>query len=127
MRTFHRAAASAVRATSFVVLSALIATGAVAARGGSTDVYANDFATSFGISGEPSASFPHGYNGSTDTWGVTGFRESFGPIDRNARPTNLCGIGSTDSWGVNGFRASFGAPPSQASNALAQACYNTLR
>jgi hypothetical protein len=127
MITVHRAAASAVRATSFVFLSALIVSGSFSESAGTTDIYANDFARSFGVDREPSASSPHGYNGSTDAWGVNGFRASFGPVDLDARPTNLCGVGSTDIWGANGFSASFGAPAIKSPIALGQACYNVLR
>jgi hypothetical protein len=126
MRTFYRAAASAARVAS-AVLAASIAIGAAAAKEGSTDIYANDFGASFGISEGSHASLPSSYSGSTDLWGVDGLRASFGVSDQNVRPANLCGIGSTDTWGVNGFRASFGPPPSRASNELAQACESVLR
>jgi hypothetical protein len=127
MRTFYRVAASAARAASVAVLAASIAIGAATAREGSTDIYANDFGASFGISAGSHASLPFSYSGSTDLWGVDGLRASFGVSDQDVRPANLCGIGSTDTWGVNGFRASFGPPTSRASNELAQACESVPR
>lgn len=62
------------------------------------------------------------YSGSTDTWGVNGFRASFGPGDPVAEPTRECRTGSTDIYGVNGFLESFRAPLIQAGGDLARAC-----
>ncbi len=127
MRTVYRAAASAVRATAFVALSASITGAAIAADWGSTNIYANEFAASFGVPGKPSASPINSYTGSTDIWGPDGFLKSFGPAARDARPTKLCGSGSTDIYGVDGFRVSFGPPASRESIDLAQACQRLLR
>jgi hypothetical protein len=66
------------------------------------------------------------YNGSTDTWGINGFRASFGPGDSAAPTTNGCHSASTDTYGVNGFLESFGQPRSQTAGDMAQACAATL-
>jgi hypothetical protein len=125
VRTSHRSTVSALRAASFIALSALASIGTAAATRGSTDIYAsNEIAASFGTVAKQSASPPGigNYSGSTDTWGVNGFRVSFGPADSIAPATSVCHSGSTEMYGVNGFVAFFGRPTSQTAVDLAQAC-----
>jgi hypothetical protein len=125
MRTSHRSTVSALRAASFIALSALASIGAAAATRGSTDIYAsNEIAASFGAGAKQSAS-PLGtgnYSGSTDTWGVNSFHASFGPADSIVPATSVCHSGSTEMYGVNGFVAFFGRQTSQTVFDLAQAC-----
>ena len=125
MRTAHLSTVSALRAASFIALSALASIGAAAATRGSTDIYAsNEIAGSFGAAATQSASPPGtgNYSGSTDTWGVNGFPASFGPADSIAPATSVCHSGSTEMYGVNGFVAFFGQPTSQTAVDLAQTC-----
>ena len=125
MRNAYRTTASAVRAASFAALSALVSIGAVAAAEQSTDFYASyGLAASFGARANTSASpvLTSDYSGSTEAWGVNGFRASFGGSNPVGPSTNLCGTGSTDTWGVDGFLVSFGPPASRTAGDLAQAC-----
>jgi hypothetical protein len=122
MRTSYQTPASALRAASFAVFSALVAISAMATEG-STDFYAgNGVSASFGASGEPSGSRLVAANGSTDTWGANGFRASFGSSALTAPSTSACDSGSTDMYGAKAFLASFGAAASRGSGDLAQAC-----
>jgi hypothetical protein len=122
MRTSHQTPASALRAASFAVFSALVAVSAMATEG-STDFYAgNGVTASFGASGEPSASRLVAVNGSTDTWAANGFRASFGPSASTSQSSSACDSGSTDMYGAKAFLASFGAAASRAGGELAQAC-----
>ena len=118
MRTAHRTIAS------FATL-VLVSIGAVAATGGSTDIYAPDaFAASFGGRAGSVGSRPPGdrYNGPTDTWGAYGFRASFGAAGSAAGSAPTCGSGSTDMYGPHAFAASFGSPALLTVGELAQAC-----
>ena len=118
MRTAHRTIAS------FATL-ALVSIGALAATGGSTDIYApGAIAASFGGRAESAASRLPGdrYNGPTDTWGANGFRASFGTAASVARSAPACGSGSTDMYGAHAFATSFGSPALLAVGELAQAC-----
>jgi hypothetical protein len=114
--------ASTARAASILGLLALVSHSAVAASKGSTDIYLNEFRTSFDAG--PTSSAPlrlaGEYNGSTDIWG-NGFRVSFGRGSSATRPADVCGNGSTDVWG-NGFRASFSPAASPIASGLVQAC-----
>lgn len=112
MRSSYRTTALTVRAASIAVVSALVSLPAAAATAGSTDIYApNGIAASFGTGADPAASpvLSGTYNGSTDTWGVSGFRTSFGDSDPVARSASARTAGSTDIYAVDGFAASFGS------------------
>ena len=118
MRTAYRTIAS------FATL-ALVSIGALAATGGSTDIYApNGIAASFKGGAESVASrlASDRYDGPTDTWGANGFRASFGAGDSVARSVQACGRGSTDMYGARAFAASFGSPVHVTVGELAQAC-----
>jgi hypothetical protein len=121
MQTARRSTASAIAAALFLVLPALTVASASAATDGSTDVYRNEFVSSFGV--PASASFVRAttpYSGATDIW-ANSFRTSFGAADSSARSVRVCSSGSTDIW-ANSFSASFTASASQSAGDLAQAC-----
>jgi hypothetical protein len=71
-------------------------------------------ATPLGLSGT--------YSGSTDTWGVDGFRASFGRGNPVLLTTHVCATGSTDIYGADGFLVSFASSVSGGRIDLAQAC-----
>jgi hypothetical protein len=112
----------ATRAAVALSLLFLGGTGAVAANG-STDIYANEFAQSFGaqVDSKQPLDFPVYSNGSTDAWGNR-FQESFGPSEPGAETPAVCSTGSTDTWAAGGFRKSFGAAASPESNELIGLC-----
>ena len=108
MQRTYRTIAPAMRAASLFGLLLLAAGGARAATQGSTDIYRNEFAASFGSGLKTSTvdRYAGHEDGSTDIWG-NAFRASFGSSDPDAQPTREYVVGSTDIWG-NGFHASFG-------------------
>ncbi len=107
MRTVHHTTASKLRAVSFLALSTLAATTAIA-NPGSTDIYApNGVTASFGS--VPGQKVQEGnYNGSTGIYDPNGFLASFGPTGKIAPAGNVVLTGSTDIYGANGFDVSLG-------------------
>jgi hypothetical protein len=89
-------------------LTTVVLAGTASAAGsGSTDLWANQFADSFGGGGESGQSVRPVSDqiGSTDLW-ADGFRASFGPSERGVVAKTVSLSGSTDLWG-NNFRDSF--------------------
>jgi len=100
MRTAHSFDVSALRAASFIALSALASIGAAAATRGSTDIYAsNEIAASFGAAqrSRPRRQGPAITAGPLIR-GVNGFPASFGPADSIAPATSVCHSGSTEMY-----------------------------
>jgi len=106
MKAFHRALATTVQAT-LAVTTTLLAGAASAAGSGSTDLWANQFADSFGSAGrsEQSVRLATDQIGSTDLWN-NAFRASFGASEQGALAKTVSLTGSTDLWS-NGFGDSF--------------------
>jgi hypothetical protein len=109
MKAFDRALATTLR-TAAALATVVLAGTASAAGLGSTDLWANRFADSFGGAGESGQSVRPVSDqiGSTDLW-ADGFRASFRPSQRGAVAKTVSLTGSTDLWG-NNFRDSFALP-----------------
>jgi len=132
MRTFNHTAKSILGAALLVAASALTVNGALAANGGSTDIYSPEgFVASFGAPARSPVPVlaNASYNGSTDAWGANGFRTSFGPGNAVLSAQSACRSASTDIWGANAFQVSFGEPALHAVTVadLAAACETVLR
>jgi hypothetical protein len=118
MNSNHGALNSTLRVLVSLGLLVGAADAALAATSGSTDIYRNEFSSSFGSgtldlgTGAQSAET----TGSTDIY-ANQFERSFGQADTvRQQASNMRWNGSTDPWG-NGFRESFESPGSSVGSA----------
>ena len=95
----------------------------------STDIYANQFAASFGPASQGSVASVDRKSGvgSTDIY-ANQFRQSFGEPGPavTAASYSQGENGSTDIWGTNGFQRSFGSAASQARTTTADRLGSTV-
>jgi hypothetical protein len=113
MNSNHSALGATLRILVSLGLLVGAADAALAATSGSTDIYRNEFSSSFG-SGTPNlgtSSQSTQTSGSTDIY-VNRFERSFGQVETvRHQASNMRWNGSTDLWG-NGFHEVFESPGS---------------
>jgi hypothetical protein len=111
MKSITLAVKSAALSTATAALLAGAAAPAAASEPGSTDIYRDEFQTSFDLAGQSNAARAgeEVWIGSTDIY-TTQFQRLFGDNQPSPREMSYArgNAGSTDIWARDGFRRSFG-------------------
>jgi hypothetical protein len=111
MKSISHAVKSAALAAATAALLAGAAAPAAASDTGSTDIYRDEFQTSFDFAAHSNAAQAReeAWIGSTDIY-TTQFQRLFGDSHPSPREVSYArgNTGSTDIWGSNGFQRSFG-------------------
>jgi hypothetical protein len=106
----HAVKSAALSAATAALLAGATAT-AAASETGSTDIYRDEFQTSFDLAGQSNTARAgeEAWIGSTDIY-TTQFQRLFGDSQPSPREVSYArgNAGSTDIWGSNGFQRSFG-------------------